>query len=83
MARAIVTSKTGRRAAYEPLYDINKRTGVSIEVFYANRVLAKSFGARGGGWFWWASQPGCLPDGPPAGPFPTSYLAYREARSRR
>ena len=45
MARAIITSRPGRRAAYEPLYDIDPRTGASIEIFYADRVLAKSFDA--------------------------------------
>ena len=23
------------------------------------------------GWYWWACFPGCLPDGPPTGPFAT------------
>jgi hypothetical protein len=80
MARAIVTTRTGR-PAYEPLYDIDPRTGASIEVFYADRVLAVSFGTRGAGWCWWACQRGCLPDGPPTGPFATSYAAYRHART--
>lgn len=40
-------------ARREPLYDINPQTGVSIEVFYADRAL-ESFGRRGTGWFWWA-----------------------------
>jgi len=83
MARAIITTQTGRRPAHEPIYDIDPRTGGSIEVFYADRVLAKSFGTRGAGWCWWACQPGCLPDGPPIGPFATSYAAYRNARISR
>jgi hypothetical protein len=78
MARAVI-SDPKRRPAFEPLYDIDPRTGASIEVFYADRVLAKSFGTGGAGWCWWACQPGCLPDGPPIGPFPTSYAAYRDA----
>jgi hypothetical protein len=78
MARAMVTAKAKRRAAYEPLYDIDARTGATIEVFFADRVLAESFGTRCG-WFWWSCQPGLLPDGPPTGPFDTSYLAYRDA----
>jgi hypothetical protein len=78
MARAIVTS-AGRRAAYEPLYDIDPQTGASIEVFYADQVLAVSFGTHGAGWFWWSCQPGCLPDGTPIGPFATNYGAYRDA----
>jgi hypothetical protein len=40
-----------QRAAHEPLYDIDPRTGVSIEVFYADRAL-ETFGRSGAGWFW-------------------------------
>jgi hypothetical protein len=76
MARAIITLKTERRPAYEPLYDIDPHTGASIEVFYADRALANSFG-RGTGWFWWSCQRGSLPESPPTGPFATSYAAYR------
>jgi hypothetical protein len=78
MARAIVTANAERRAAFEPLYDIDPRTGASVEVFYADRVLANSFGMREG-WFWWTCQSGCLPAGLPIGPFATSYAAYRDA----
>ena len=81
MARAIVTSKTAPYPQYEPLYDIDPRTGASVEVFFADRMLAQSFGARGAGWFWWTCQPGCLPDEPPTGPFATSYRAYRDCYS--
>jgi hypothetical protein len=76
MAR-VVGSELERRAAYEPLYDVDPRTGDSIEVFYADRVLAKSFG-RNSGWFWWSCRRGRLPDDLPTGPFGTSYLAYRD-----
>jgi hypothetical protein len=75
MARAII-SDPKRRTAYEPLYDIDPQTGASVEIFYADRVLAKSFG-RGPGWYCWSCQRGCLPDGSPTGPFGTSYTAYR------
>ena len=81
MAPALVTSE--RRAAPEPLCDIDPQTGASIEVFYADRVLAESFGARGPGWFWWTCQPGRLPERPRTGPFGTSYLAYRDALAER
>ena len=74
MARAVI-SNTGR-AACEPLYDFDPQTGASIEVFYADRVLAQSFGMHSAGWFWWACQPGCLPDGSPTGPLATCYAAY-------
>ena len=81
MARAIVTSQKAPRPPYEPLYDIEPSTGATIEVFFADRVLAKSFGTQPG-WFWWACQCGRLPDMPPTGPFGTSYAAYRDALAR-
>jgi hypothetical protein len=82
MARAIVTSHRTRRPQYEPLYDVCPKTGATIEVFYADRVLAQSFGANGAGWFWWTCRAGSLPDVPPIGPFASSYLAYRDAVTR-
>jgi hypothetical protein len=63
----------------EPLYDIDRRSGAIIEVFYADAGLARSFGQRSAGWFWWTSQPGRMPAALPAGPFATKYLAYRRA----
>jgi hypothetical protein len=62
----------------EPLYDRDPQSGASIEVFFADLMLARSFGT-GSGWFWWACLPGYLPDIPPHGPFATSYGAYRDA----
>jgi hypothetical protein len=79
MARAVVTSQKATRSQYEPIYDRDLYTGATIEVFFADRVLAQSFGASGPGWFWWTCQPGRLPKCPPAGPFLTSYAAYRHA----
>jgi hypothetical protein len=78
MARAVISSHRERRAACEPLYEIDPRTGASIEVFYADQVLAKSFGACEG-WFHWSCGAGNMPQCPPVGPFPTSYGAYRHA----
>jgi hypothetical protein len=75
MARAVISAPQ-RRAAGEPLYDTDPRTGAALEVFYADRVLARSFGTRPG-WFWWTCRPGFLPDEPPTGPFASRYLAYR------
>jgi hypothetical protein len=72
----LVTSCAKR--AYEPLYEIDPHTGVAIEIFYADRVLAASFGMGGAGWYFWSSWPGCRP-GRPTGPFGTSYAAYRGA----
>ena len=70
------TSNPGPRVAREPLYDIDPETGVSIEVFYADRTL-ETFGRCGAGWFWWRRRRGFAPDGPAIGPFATSYAAYR------
>jgi hypothetical protein len=39
------TSYPGQ-ARHEPLYDIDPRSGASIEVFYADRAL-ETFGRRG------------------------------------
>jgi hypothetical protein len=76
MARAIICAPQ-QRAAGEPLYDFDPQTGATVEVFYADQVLANSFGTRRG-WFWWTCRPGFLPDGPPRGPFASSYRAYRD-----
>jgi hypothetical protein len=65
------------QAINEPLYAVDPRTGASVEIFYADGALARSFGARGPGWFCWTCRPGYLPDGLPTGPFANSYLAYR------
>jgi len=79
MARA----SNGRRyAAFEPLYEVNRETGEVLEVWYAHRALAESFGA-GAGWFYWESKPGCPPDTLPIGPFSSSYRAYRCAVHQR
>jgi hypothetical protein len=64
--------------AHCPLYDINPLTGISIEVFYADRTL-ETFGWGEAGWFWWPRRRGFSPDGPATGPFATRYAAYRHA----
>ena len=76
MARAVI-SDPKRRAAFEPIYDAHPDTGYSVEVFFADDWLAKTFGMQPG-WFWWACQCGRLPERPPTGPFRTSYAAYRD-----
>jgi hypothetical protein len=72
------TSNPRQRGRREPLYDINPRTGVSIEVFFSDRTL-ETFGRCGAGWFWWPRRLGFSPEGPATGPFATSYAAYRHA----
>jgi len=78
MAPRALASNSRQRARYESLYDINPVTGASIEVFHSDRSL-ETFGRGGAGWFWWLREHGCSPDGPPTGPFATSYAAYRHA----
>ena len=49
---------------------------ISFEVFWAydgNHMDLEP------GFYWWACQPGCLPDGEPNGPFPTAEGAYLDA----
>ena len=73
MARAVI-SDPKRHAAYEPLYEIDPQTGASVEIFYADRALARSFGTSEAGWFWWTCHSGSLPHDLPSGPFANSYL---------
>lgn len=75
MVRAVI-SDPKRHTAYEPLYDIDPQTGATVEIFYADSALARSFGTLGAGWFWWSCQPDFQP-GQATGPFGTSYTAYR------
>src|SRR6185369_14399213 len=65
-------------AAHEPLYEVDPRTGATIEVFYADRTL-ETFGRCGAGWFWCFRVRGSSPVGPATGPFAPSYAAYRHA----
>jgi hypothetical protein len=74
----VVRSEAKRHPQNEPLYDIDAKTGATVEVFWADSVLARSFGLRGTGWCWWSCQRGCLP-GQPIGPFGSSYRAYGDA----
>jgi hypothetical protein len=62
----------------EPFFDVHRQTGVTIEVFYADRTL-ETFGRRGRGWFWCNRRRGYPPEGQRTGPFATSYAAYRHA----
>jgi hypothetical protein len=67
-----------QRPRGEPLFDVHPQTGISIEVFWADRAL-ETFGRGGAGWFVWQRQRGFPPVGSPTGPFATSYAAYRHA----
>ena len=72
------TSPSRQRARYEPLYEVDPRTGVSIQVLYMDRTL-ETFGRCGTGWFWWPRRRDRSPEGAATGPFPTSYAAFRHA----
>ncbi len=61
-----------------PLFDVDPRAGISLEVFFADRRL-KTFGRCSAGWFWQLRRRGFSAGGPPTGPFATSYAAYRDA----
>jgi hypothetical protein len=69
---------SSRPSQYEPLFDVDPVTGISFEVFFADRTL-ETFGKGGAGWFWWPRRRGLAPTNPAQGPFPTSYSAYRRA----
>ena len=64
----------------EPIQDLHPLTGISIEVFWADRTM-ETFGRESAGWFWWPRRRGFAPDGAAHGPFPTAYCAYRAAAS--
>ena len=81
MAQATISDPI-RHTAYEPLYDIDPQTGASVEIFYADSAVAKSFGTPSAGWFWWCCYGGGLPYDRPTGPFTSSYLAYRNFANR-
>lgn len=78
----VAISDPKRRTAYEPLYDIDPQTGASVEIFYADPAVARSFGTSEAGWFWWTCHSGSLPHDLPSGPFANSYLAYRDVATR-
>jgi hypothetical protein len=41
-----------RHIRWVPLYNIDPQTGARVEIFYADRALAASFG-----WLWWRASP--------------------------
>jgi hypothetical protein len=71
-----LSSNDRRQQKYAPIFDVDAVTGVSIEVFYADRTL-ETFGRGGAGSFWWPRRRGFAPEA--RGPFPTDYSAYRHA----
>jgi hypothetical protein len=78
MAPQAPASNHRQLSRHEPLFDVHPQTGVSFEVFYADRAL-ETFGRCGPGWYWWSRRRGFSPEGQRTGPFATSYAAYRHA----
>ena len=73
-----VTSPVERTAGCA-LYEIDSRSGATIEIFYADGAFAQSFGARGAGFYW--RKRDCSPD-VPTGPFIVCLNAHRDAQAR-
>jgi hypothetical protein len=78
LSKVIFREEAQRHLKYGPLYDFDPRTGAVVEVFYADHVLAASFGKQSDGWMWWTCWRGDRPC-EPSGPFNSSYRAYRDA----
>lgn len=45
-------------------------------------AMVAELGIRGG-WFWQSAFPGCMPDGPPMGPFATQAQALADAQQNQ
>lgn len=52
----------------------------SFEVFYSNGSHGATAERHERGWYWWACFPGCLPEGPPMGPFASEQEAIDNAQ---
>ena len=72
----ISANSSPARPAGCTLYEIDPRTGQTIEIFFADSVVAQSFGARGAGFYW--RRRDCSSDAP-SGPFIVGLDAYRSA----
>lgn len=68
-------------AGFHKFVDENGEQYGSFEVFYQDDSTEDGMEAAQGGWYWWSAFPGCLPDGEPCGPFPSSRDALRDARN--
>jgi hypothetical protein len=60
---AIAHSHTPRRAGCA-LYEIDPRSGATIEIFYADGAFAQSIGTRGAGFYWRKRGSPDVPSGP-------------------
>jgi hypothetical protein len=57
----------------------NEGTPDAFGSFETFRNPSKDERCNGGGWYWQACFPGCLPDGEPSGPFATEADAINDA----
>jgi hypothetical protein len=55
-----VNSQSMRRTSFA-LYEIDPKSGATVEIFYADIALAQYFGARGADWYWRYRQTNCAP----------------------
>jgi hypothetical protein len=76
MTIAISSHRT--RRAECALYEIDPRTGATVEIFYADRAVAQSFGGSAAGWYWRYRLTDRSP-GAASGPFLVCLDAYRDA----
>jgi hypothetical protein len=72
-----ISSRLAQRVGLA-LYEIDPRTAATIEIFYADRALAESIGARAPGWYWRERGSPVAP----SGPFLVSLDAYQNALDR-
>ena len=70
------------QAYFDPEREHDPYALPDCEVFYAaaGELQDDDGEPLDAGWYWWACFPGCLPDGPPSGPFETEAAALEDAR---
>jgi len=70
------------QAYFDPSREADPFSLPDCEIFYAQdgELTSDEGEPLPAGWYWWACFPGCLPDGPPAGPFETEAEALADAQ---
>ena len=58
----VALSQRCQSPRHQPLFDVHRVTGASIEVFYADGLA--TFGRGGAGWCFWPRRRGFAPNGP-------------------
>ncbi len=69
------------QAYFDPSRESDPHALPDCEVFYAGDLINEEGEPMDAGWFWWACFPGCMPDGPPNGPFATEAEALADAQN--